>query len=137
MGSVANADVMLPDAVVPKRESSIERYSSSSVSTPDPGEAAAGGSENTAHEPTPAPKRKGGRKPVSPPACMPYDIKSLTGSHRSMRPLKNENRETARPRLHSANDELNISSNSRPPSSTMRRLSRTSNKATVRPQMNV
>lgn len=64
MGSVANADVTLPDAVVPKRESSIERYTSSSASTPDPDDAAVDGLEQATQEPAPAPKRKGGRKPI-------------------------------------------------------------------------
>ncbi len=65
MGSVANADVTLPDIVIPKRESSLDRYTSDSGSTPDLDDGAAGGSEQTTQEPTPAPKRKGGRKPVS------------------------------------------------------------------------
>ncbi|KIX02045.1 uncharacterized protein Z518_07984 [Rhinocladiella mackenziei CBS 650.93] len=64
MGSVANADVTLPDVVVPKRESSIDRYTSSSASTPEPGDAAGGSSEQATQEPTPVPKRKGGRKPI-------------------------------------------------------------------------
>ncbi|KAL2394260.1 hypothetical protein ABEF92_001347 [Exophiala dermatitidis] len=65
MGSLSNADSTLPDAVVPKREPSIERYSSSSASTPGQAEATtATGSEQPAQEPAPAPKRKGGRKPI-------------------------------------------------------------------------
>ncbi|KAL2431573.1 hypothetical protein ABEF95_011607 [Exophiala dermatitidis] len=65
MGSLSNADSTLPDAVVPKREPSIERYSSSSASTPGQAEATtATGSEQPGQEPAPAPKRKGGRKPI-------------------------------------------------------------------------
>lgn len=64
MGSVANHDATLPDAVVPKRESSVERYTSSTESTPEFDESVGGGSEKPTQEPTPAPKRKGGRKPV-------------------------------------------------------------------------
>src|SRR5882757_5849597 len=131
MGSVANADVTLPDAVVPKRESSIERYTSSSASTPDPDDAAVDGLEQATQEPAPAPKRKGGRKPVS---FLPIlrDPRSLTRSHRSMRPLKNANRETVRRKQHFANVELNTSNNSRPLYNTMKRTSRISSKATVR-----
>ena len=65
MGSVANPDVTIPDAVIPKREASIEEYTDSSVSSPDPSDIAGVGSEQANQEPTPAPKRKGGRKPVS------------------------------------------------------------------------
>ncbi|ETI27698.1 hypothetical protein G647_00147 [Cladophialophora carrionii CBS 160.54] len=64
MGSVANTDVTLSDAVVPKRESSVDRYSSFSVSTPEGEDGAPGGEEHRAAEPAPAPKRKGGRKPI-------------------------------------------------------------------------
>lgn len=65
MGSVANTDVTLPDVVIPKRESSLERYSSSLDSTPDVEDAAADGDGDVPPEPAPVPKRKGGRKPVS------------------------------------------------------------------------
>lgn len=64
MGSVANSDVTLPDAVVPKREPSIERYTSSAASSPERDDSAGAVSEKTNQEPAPAPKRKGGRKPV-------------------------------------------------------------------------
>ncbi|KIW25028.1 hypothetical protein, variant 3 [Cladophialophora immunda] len=64
MGSVANTDVTLPDAVVPKRESSGERYSSSSASTPEAADDAGGDEGHSSKEPAPAPKRKGGRKPI-------------------------------------------------------------------------
>ncbi|OAP57973.1 hypothetical protein AYL99_07063 [Fonsecaea erecta] len=64
MGSLANTDVTLPDAVVPKRESSVERYSSSSASTPEPTDDAGGDDGHLSKEPAPAPKRKGGRKPI-------------------------------------------------------------------------
>ncbi|KIW96377.1 uncharacterized protein Z519_03446 [Cladophialophora bantiana CBS 173.52] len=64
MGSVANTDVTLPDAVIPKRESSGEQYSSSSASTPEPADDTAGDAGHTSKEPAPAPKRKGGRKPI-------------------------------------------------------------------------
>jgi flagellar motility protein MotE (MotC chaperone) len=64
MGSVSNADATLPDAVVPKRESSLERYSSCSASTPGQAEGVGAGSEQPSQEPAPAPKRKGGRKPI-------------------------------------------------------------------------
>lgn len=74
MGSVSNADATLPEAVVPKREPSIERYSSCSASTPGQAEGAGAGSEqqSQSQEPAPAPKRKGGRKPVSLPMDMVY-----------------------------------------------------------------
>lgn len=65
MGSVANTDVTIPDAVVPKRELSIEDYLSDTPSSADGNDTAEGGSEQPNPEPTPAPKRKGGRKPVS------------------------------------------------------------------------
>ena len=65
MGSVANSDVTLPDAVVPKRESSLDRYSSSLGSTPEAEDGAQGGEDDVAPNPAPPPKRKGGRKPVS------------------------------------------------------------------------
>ncbi|KAL6245624.1 hypothetical protein RBB50_007623 [Rhinocladiella similis] len=64
MGSVANSDVTLPDAVVPKREPSIERYTSSAASSPERDDSAGAVSEKTNQEPAPAPKRKGGRKPI-------------------------------------------------------------------------
>ena len=65
MGSVTNTDVTLPDAVVPKRELSIDDYTSDTPSTPDGIDGHEGSSEQTNQEPAPAPKRKGGRKPVS------------------------------------------------------------------------
>jgi hypothetical protein len=65
MGSVANTDVTIPDAVVPKRELSIDDYLSDTPSTPDGNDTVEGSSEQPNPEPTPAPKRKGGRKPVS------------------------------------------------------------------------
>ncbi|OAG34475.1 hypothetical protein AYO21_11384 [Fonsecaea monophora] len=64
MGSVADTDVTLPDAVVPKRESSGDRYSSCSASTPEPTDEAGGDEVHSSKEPAPAPKRKGGRKPI-------------------------------------------------------------------------
>lgn len=64
MGSVANTDVTLPDAVVPKRELSIDDYGSDTPSTPDEIETIGDGSEQANQEPVAAPKRKGGRKPV-------------------------------------------------------------------------
>ena len=70
MGSVANTDVTLPDAVVPKRESSVDRYSSFSVSTPDEEDGVGAGEEQLPLEPAPAPKRKGGRKPVCQLDCL-------------------------------------------------------------------
>jgi hypothetical protein len=60
-----NTDVTIPDAVVPKRELSLEEYSSSLDSTPEPSDNTGRGSEQPSQEPAPAPKRKGGRKPVS------------------------------------------------------------------------
>lgn len=65
MGSVANTDVTIPDAVVPKREFSTEGYLSDTPSTADGNDTAEGSSEQPNPEPAPAPKRKGGRKPVS------------------------------------------------------------------------
>lgn len=64
MGSVANTDVTIPDAVVPKRELSIEDYLSDTPSSADGNDTAEGSSEHPNPEPTPAPKRKGGRKPI-------------------------------------------------------------------------
>lgn len=64
MGSVANSDVILPDSVVPKREPSAERYTSSLASSPEPDDSTGAASEKHTQEPAPAPKRKGGRKPV-------------------------------------------------------------------------
>lgn len=63
MGSVANTDVTLSDAVVTKRESSVDRYSSFSASTPEDEDGPLG-EEQASLEPAPPPKRKGGRKPV-------------------------------------------------------------------------
>jgi hypothetical protein len=65
MGSVANNDVTITDAVVPKRESSLDRYSSSTPSTPDADDGLPAAGDQVSQEPAPAPKRKGGRKPVS------------------------------------------------------------------------
>jgi hypothetical protein len=64
MGSVANSDVILPDSVVPKREPSAERYTSSLGSSPEPDDSTGATSEKHTQEPAPAPKRKGGRKPI-------------------------------------------------------------------------
>lgn len=76
MGSVANTDVTLPDAVVPKRESSLDRYSSFSGSTPEEEDGI--GEEQVSLEPAPAPKRKGGRKPVGQ-LC--YPVSSCPVNH--------------------------------------------------------
>ncbi|KIV80302.1 hypothetical protein PV11_07815 [Exophiala sideris] len=65
MGSVANPDVTLPESVVPKREPSIDEYGSSlGDETPEPDDSTGVGSEKQTQEPAPAPKRKGGRKPI-------------------------------------------------------------------------
>ena len=74
MGSVAISDVTLPDAVVPKREPSLDRYSSSLVSTPEAGDGLHDYEERVATDPAPAPKRKGGRKPVSAWSFHAYSI---------------------------------------------------------------
>ena len=64
MGSVANPDATLPEAVVPKRELSVERYTSSAASSPECDDSVEANSEKPSQDPAPAPKRKGGRKPV-------------------------------------------------------------------------
>ncbi|KAK5444385.1 hypothetical protein LTS15_010500 [Exophiala xenobiotica] len=64
MGSVANPDVSLPEAVVPKREPSVERYTSSTPSSPECDDSLEASSEKPSQDPAPAPKRKGGRKPI-------------------------------------------------------------------------
>ncbi|KAJ9496242.1 hypothetical protein H2202_008200 [Exophiala xenobiotica] len=64
MGSVANPDVSLPEAVVPKREPSVERYTSSTPSSPECDDSVEANSEKPSQDPAPAPKRKGGRKPI-------------------------------------------------------------------------
>jgi hypothetical protein len=70
MGSVANTDVTSSsDTVAPKRESSLDRYSSSLASTPE-GEGTQPADEEAPSAPAPPPKRKGGRKPVSPQAMI-------------------------------------------------------------------
>lgn len=68
MGSVANSDVTVPDSVVPKRELSIDGYSSDSASDAEIGDHLDGAADLASQGPAPAPKRKGGRKPVS---CSP------------------------------------------------------------------
>jgi hypothetical protein len=121
MGSVANSDVTLPDAVVPKRESSIDRYSSSTVSTPEAlldGPAAE--EDQVPTGPAPPPKRKGGRKPVSPPGHQRC-IVILTMS-RYMLLQKNVNREIAKPKPPFVSDGQSTLNNSRPLSSNMRRI---------------
>lgn len=65
MGSIANTDVTLPDAVVPKRELSIDGYTSDSASDAEIGDNLDGGPDQESQGPAPAPKRKGGRKPAS------------------------------------------------------------------------
>ena len=64
MGSVAITDVTPSDAVVTKRESSVDRYSSFSASTQEEEDGGPAGEEHASLEPAPPPKRKGGRKPV-------------------------------------------------------------------------
>jgi hypothetical protein len=121
MGSVANSDVTLPDAVVPKRESSIDRYSSSTVSTP---EALLDGpiaeEDQVPAGPAPPPKRKGGRKPVSLAQYQQRPPTLITT--RSMLLRKNVNREIAKPRRPFVSAGPNTLNNSRLPSSSMRRI---------------
>lgn len=132
MGSVAlSPDVTLPDAVVPKREFSVERYSSSSASTPEAAETAAGSSGKTTQEPTPAPKRKGGRKPVSSASSSDM-VMALMRAFRYMQRQRNGSRGTVKLKRPSVNDALSTSNNWRQPSSTMKRLSRISSRVTVR-----
>jgi len=64
MGSVANPDATLPETVVPKREPSVERYTSSAASSPECDDSVEANSEKPSQDPAPAPKRKGGRKPI-------------------------------------------------------------------------
>ena len=68
MGSIANSDVTVSDAVVPKRELSIDGYSSDSASDAEIGDHIDGAADQGSQGPAPAPKRKGGRKPVSIPS---------------------------------------------------------------------
>ena len=136
MGSVANTDVTITDAVVPKREASIERYTDSSASTPEPSDTAGAGSEQASKEPVPAPKRKGGRKPVR----FSRIAEKIVYSHklpRSMRHPKNANNGIVKRRPHFESDGPSISNNSRPLSSTMRRLSKISSKVTAPRPMSV
>ncbi|KIV88161.1 hypothetical protein, variant 1 [Exophiala mesophila] len=64
MGSIANSDVTVSDAVVPKRELSIDGYSSDSASDAEIGDHIDGAADQASQGPAPAPKRKGGRKPI-------------------------------------------------------------------------
>ena len=109
MGSVANTDVTIPDAVVPKREFSLERYSSSPDSTLEGEDGVTAGDEQAPSAPAPAPKRKGGRKPVSQLDLNPSAL--LTQPHRSMQHRRSGSREIDRHKRPFANDVLNTSNN--------------------------
>lgn len=74
MGSVAAADVTIPDAVVPKIEPSHDDYTSESDSSPEQDERRETSGEQASQGPAPVLKRKGGRKPVSLPSDCPLVI---------------------------------------------------------------
>jgi len=136
MGSVAPADVTIPDAVVPKIEPGQESFSSSSASSPEPdAKAEPEASSERSQERPPAPKRKGGRKPVSGARVDRLTDVRVDEPSRYMRPRKSASRGTGRRRRPSGNDAPSTSSNSKPRSSTMKRRCRISSRVIAPPPM--